>query len=189
MVKEADIARARENAIIEARKQAEEEVRAELPNGWVALEESWQGEVNDFTTTATVDERLEEIPYTAQITVHVMGYEETALQKELQRALTAKLDQDYMLFPGPISFTKSLEAVNWETNTAEIAVRVTHTTVPMLSVDTLQDKLAGRDKDAALLYLRGLKGVKTANIELWPFWVRSVPTIMARVKVDIQQGK
>lgn len=189
VIAESDIEAAKKAAQEAARQQAEQEIRSEVPSGWMVLEESWTGEVTSFETTAKVGERQESIPYSALVKVRVLGYEDAQMQAALQRALNAKLDPEYMLFPGAISFTKSVEKVDWDKPEATVAARITHTTVPNISLETLQAKLAGRDREEALKYLQGLKGVKSASIELWPFWVTNVPSIEKRVIIDVQQGQ
>lgn len=185
VVKESDIEAARKAAGEEARAKAEQEIRAELPKGWVILEESWQNEPKDFQTQAAVNAKQDTIPYTGRLLVRVLGYEETTFQNALMKALNTKLDQDFMLFPGKISFTSAVEATDWEKGEATIAVRITHMTIPNFSVETLRDKLAGRKADEAIKYLQGLKGVQKATVETWPFWVSSIPTIDKRVSIEL----
>lgn len=189
VVKEQDLKQAKSHAGEQARAQAEQEIRAELPEGWAILEESWTAELQSFETEASVDDREQAIPYKARIVVRVMGYEEQKLEERLRAALEERLEADFMLFPGPISFTKSVEEVNWEAAEASIGVRVTHTTIPQLSLETLQEKLAGRDKNEAVAYLEGLPGVRSGTVDLWPFWVQSVPRIEKRIMIDLEPEK
>lgn len=189
IVKEADLTAARAAAGEMAKSQAEQEIRSELPNGWAILEESWSMEPKSFTTSVVVGNQTASIPFAAQILVRVMAYEDEKFQAALQNSLQAKLDQDFMLFPGPISYTKSVENVDWEKGEAIVPVRVTHTTIPNFSLDTLRDKLAGRAKEESLSYLQGLKGVKSASIELWPFWVKSIPTIEKRISIELHSDR
>lgn len=189
VVKAVDIEAAKKAAQDAARNQTEEEAKKEARDGWVILQESWTTELTTFETTAKEGDRASSIPYTARATVRVMGYEDKQMQTALNNALRKKLDSEYMLFPGPISFTKAVESVDWDKPEAIVAVRITHTTVPNISLETLRDKLVGRNKAEALAYVQGLKGVRSANIELWPFWVTSVPSIEKRVDIKIEQGK
>lgn len=185
IIKEADLEAAKQAAGQTGRLQAEQEIRAELPKGWVMLEESWQSEVKSFETDAKLNAQQDSIPFTARVLVRVLGYEDAKFQDALMKALNAKLDQDFMLFPGNISFTSSVEKTDWEKGEATVAVRITHMTVPNFSVETLRDKLAGRRSDEAIKYLQGLKGVQKATVETWPFWVNSIPTIDKRISIEL----
>ena len=75
------------------------------------------------------------------------------LEKRLKDSLTAHMDEQYMLFPGPISYTKTVNNIDWDKSEVAISVRVTHTTIPKFSLDTLKGKLVGRQKNEAQQYL------------------------------------
>ena len=94
-----------------------------------------------------------------------------------------------MLFPGPSSFTKSVDSVDWESERATVDVRVTHTTIPEFSIDTLQEKLAGRSKEEAENYLRGLPGIQSASVEISPFWASRISQLEKRIIIDIQPDR
>lgn len=185
VVKDEDLAQAKDAAAAQARDKVTEDIRQELPEGWVILEESWTVETPELDTQAAVGDRRPAIPYTGRAIVRVLGYERATLDTYLEAALNEKLSQDFMLFPGPIAYTLSIDQVNWETAEAMIHTRVTHTTLPKISLDALRDKLAGRSKEDARSYLEGLSGIRSAKVELWPFWVNSVPRIHKRINIDL----
>lgn len=189
VVSEGDIESAQQAAGEQARAQAESEIRDVLPQGWVILEESWTGEVASFSVEAEAGDKTPELPYTAQIMVRVVGFEQAVLEEHLKAMLEERLDDDYMLFPGPISYTKSVNNIDWDEGQLTLAVRVTHTTIPRLSLDTLRDKLAGRSVKEATEYLEGLAGVRSADIELWPFWARSISRVQQRISLELLPEK
>lgn len=188
IVQEEDLAKTREAAGNAARQSAEEEIRDQLPKGWSLLEESWTFGSEQLTTTAEIGQQIDTIAYNGTMVVRVMGFEEAELERRLTAALEERLDQDYMLFPGPISFTKSVSSIDWEKEEAALTVRVSHTTVPDFSLDTLKEKVAGRPQAEAEGYLQGLRGVESATVNLSPFWVRSIPSIDRRIQLDLSSS-
>ncbi len=189
VVKEEDLTHAKEVAGQAARSQIEQEIRNELPKGWVILEESWTQELPAFETEVKVNDRVPNIAYTARVIVRVIGYEKAALESHLKTALEQRLSEDYMLFPGDISYVTTVQDVNWDEAQAQISARVTHTTIPRFSLESLREKLAGRNQKEAQQYLSGLPGVRSATIELSPFWVQSIPRIEKRINLDLQPEK
>jgi hypothetical protein len=186
VVKEEDIEKAKISAGEDARTQAESEIKGELLDGWEILNESWTAKLDSFESSVKVGDKEPVINYQARVVVRVMGYEKNALEEKMKEVLESGLDDDYMLFPGAISYVKSVKDIDWETAEATVAVRVTHTTIPMLSIDTLRSKLAGRSVDEAKSYLEGLPGVRSASMNLWPFWVKSIPRIEKRVSLSFE---
>lgn len=187
VVEESDLEAAREEANRLALQQLE--AGAQLPDGYVLLEESREGENTAFETSVEIGDEVETIPFTATVSARMIAYEEAALEGALRAALEGQLNDDYMLFPAPLSFTKSVNEVNWEKQEANVTARVTHTTIPTFSVDTLRDKLAGRSESEAVEYLKGLPGVTGVDIELWPFWVQNIPRIEQRVAIELEPDR
>jgi hypothetical protein len=185
VVGESDMNHARQHAQNAARARTEEEIKQELQSGWLLIDESWSGDIISFETPVHVTDKASDIPYKAQVRVKVMGYEKVELEERLKRTVDSQLDQEFMLFPGPISFAKTVESIDWDKGEGVMNVRVTHTTIPRLSVPALRDKLAGRSQDEAMQYLRGLPGVQNVDIKLTPFWVTRLPRISQRISVDL----
>ncbi len=184
VVKEMDLEQAKEAAQAQMKIQTSGNVNSQLQKGWLLLEESIRVELNEFTPTGKVGDRIDVVPFIATGTVRVMTYKEDVLMKALENALQASLDQDYMLFPGPISYTKSIDEVDFTNKKVAMTARVTHTTIPTFSIDTLKDKLSNRSKAEAINYLQGLPGIQNATIETWPFWVQSIPKVQNRIDVE-----
>ncbi|MFH1354519.1 MAG: baseplate J/gp47 family protein [bacterium] len=189
VVSENDLEEAQKAAGQQARAQAESEIRADLPEGWIILEESWTGEVISFDADAQAGDKTPQFGYKTQIAVRVMSFEQAALEEHLKKTLGERLDDDYILFPGPISYTKSVSEIDWDAARLTLAVRVTHTTIPNLLLDTMREKLAGRSTEEATEYLEGLTGVRSVGIELWPFWARSIPRIEQRISLKLEPEK
>jgi len=189
VVSEEDIKNAEKEAQDDAKGQAKRQIEQELPEGWTMLEESWDLELSSFNANSEVGERIPVIDYEGRVKIRVMGFERQKFEEIMKEKLEQRLDEDYMLFPGPISYTQSVKKVDWEDAQAIIGVRVTHTTVPQISIDTLREKLAGRSEDEAKEYLEGLPGVRSAAMRLWPFWVRSVPRIEQRIDISFESEK
>ncbi len=189
VVKEADIEQAKAAAASEARLQVEQAAQSQLQKGWLLLDESWDVALSQFTPSSAVGDRVESIPYTAQATVRVMAFREDAMNAAVEQALTSQLTEDYMLFPGPISYTKSVDTSNWDAGQVSMTARVTHTTIPSFSIATLKEKLAGRKEEEAKNYLTGLPGVQNASVTLWPFWVQRVPEIQKRIDIQLASDR
>jgi hypothetical protein len=189
VVTEKDLESARTSAGQTARRQVEPDIATELPEGWKILAESWSMEMESFDTTASVGGRETTIPYTARALVRVMGYEEKALEQHLRGALEQRMDAEYILFPGPLSFVPEVTNVSWDAGEAELKVRVTHTTIPNIQLPTLRGKILGQPVEEAKVYLEGLPGVRAVEVATWPFWVTAIPRIENRVQLDLRSER
>jgi len=189
VVSEDDLRKAKEEAGKAARAKAQEQIKNELPEGWAILEESWDIGLDEFITKQEVGERIPVIEYQAKVTARVMGYEKEVFEEKMKEKLESRISEDYMLFPGPVSYMQSVDEVRWEDAQAMVAIKVTHSTIPKISLDSMKEKLAGRTEDEAKEYLEGLPGVRSASLQLWPFWVRSIPRIEQRIEITLEPEK
>ena len=189
VVADSDIDAAHDAAKAQAKAQVEQAAHAQLQSGWSLLDESWDVQLSNFTPAQKTGDKADNITFTANATARVFAYQDSALATVLQTALSQHLDQNTTLFPGPLSFTKSVDAVDWDKGVASVTARVTHTTIPNISIDTLRDKLVGRSRDDATTYLQNLPGVQSATIKLWPFWVQGIPTIGQRITIAINPDR
>lgn len=189
VIREVDLEQAKAAAAAQAKSQISATANSQLQKGWTLLEESWDTQLDTFTPTGKVNDRVDSIAYSASGTVRVMAFKNDALMTALENALKTALDKDYMLFPGSISYTKSVDKVDWASGQIAITARVTHTTIPTFSLDTLKDKLSGRSKAEATNYLQGLPGIQNATIDLWPFWVQSIPEIQKRIDIQLSSDR
>ncbi|MCE9643585.1 MAG: hypothetical protein K8Q97_04740 [Candidatus Andersenbacteria bacterium] len=185
VVADSDLDAAHEAAKAQAKAQVEQAAKAQLQSGWSLMEESWDIKLDSFAPAQKTGDKAENIVFTATATARVFAYQESALNSVLQSALASNLPPNTTLFPGPISFTKSVDSVDWDKGVANVTARVTHSTIPNVSLDTLKDKLVGRSKDDATTYLQNLPGAQTVDLKLWPFWVQSIPSIQQRINIQV----
>jgi hypothetical protein len=188
VVRENDLEEARRLAQERARETARQEIQSELPEGWAILEEAWSTEI-EALKMAEVGERIPVLTYEGRITVRTLGYDQMIFDEQLKKALEEKLEAGFMLFPEPLSYTRSAREVDWQAGRAEVAARVTHTTIPELALDSLREKIAGRHREEVISYLEGLPGVRAAEVELSPFWVKRIPRLERRIKIQVESDQ
>lgn len=188
-VADTDIDQAHDAAKIQAKAQAQQAAQAQLKSGWAIMDESWDVQLSNFTAVQKAGDKADNVTFTANATVRALMYQDDAMKNAVQNSLSSHLDPNMSLFPGTISFTKSVDSVDWDKGQASVTARVTHTTIPNFSLDTLKDKLVGRSKDDALTYLQGLQGVQNADVKLWPFWVQHIPQIQQRINITVNSDR
>lgn len=55
-----------------------------------------------------------------------------------------------------------------------------------VNADEVVSNISGQSEESVRTYLGGLKNIKEARITFWPFWVNTIPTDAARIKVRIE---
>ena len=57
---------------------------------------------------------------------------------------------------------------------------------PKLEKKTLKSNLIGKDRIRAEEYLTGFIEIESVQVELWPFWVKKVPSLEESIKINIE---
>jgi hypothetical protein len=76
--------------------------------------------------------------------------------------------------------------LNTDNNSLSFDVQVNGWAAAKLDKDAIRRDLAGMGGDAIRSYIQGVKEIESAQIILSPFWVRSVPKDLRKIKIDIQ---
>jgi hypothetical protein len=189
VVSEAEEKYARDEALQGVEELMEREMVGELPPGWELMRESWTVVLSTFSLGAKIGDKLPEVSYEGRAQAKVIGYEKVKLEELLKKRLEEELDKGYKLFPGELSYTVAVEGVDWDEAKASVKARVSHTTMPDISLETLRGKLAGRSLQDAKVYLEGIKGIKNVSIATWPFWVNTLPRVEGRMTVDLRSER
>jgi len=55
-----------------------------------------------------------------------------------------------------------------------------------LDSDAIKNDIKGMNENSVRSYFQGVKEIESARIILSPFWVRSIPKDVSKIKIDIQ---
>jgi hypothetical protein len=75
--------------------------------------------------------------------------------------------------------------LNFDQGKIELTVDVKGKTIPKLDQEIVIKNIRNKDKIEAERYLTGFSQIKDARIDLWPFWVKFVPSDSGRVKINL----
>lgn len=76
--------------------------------------------------------------------------------------------------------------INREDKRADLTAQVEVKLTPQIDQEILRDSIVGRGEAEAEKYLIGYSQIKDAQLDLWPFWVKSVPEKEGRINFKLQ---
>ncbi len=106
----------------------------------------------------------------------------------LKNAIVAKAQGSDKTSEKIADMTLQYSEPTYDFQSGTIDVRATGTVVFAANIDTdaLRTQLSGADEAAARASLSELKGLNNGTLELWPFWVHSVPSDPAKLSIVIK---
>ena len=106
------------------------------------------------------------------------------------KKLTASLPPDKDLMSEDIKVL-AVKVISFEQEKKLVAsIKASGYSFDKIDEDQIKKVIVGEGKEQATNYLTSLKGVSQAEVNLWPFWVRSVPRLFKKsIKINIEIKK
>jgi hypothetical protein len=107
------------------------------------------------------------------------------------KKLTSLLPDDKELIPDSLKETKT-KIISFNDKSGKLAVKIEAKGIMISKIDkgNIKEAIAGKNREEAEEYLATLKDVSEARVNLWPFWVRSVPKLFKRnIEINIEIKK
>jgi hypothetical protein len=114
----------------------------------------------------------------------VIAFRESDVIELVKNFISRKDNLDLLAKELNINYANPL--ANADNTTLSFDIQVNGWAVAKLDKDTIQKDLAGMKENAIRSYIHNIKEIESARVILSPFWVRSVPKDLGRIKVDIR---
>ena len=76
--------------------------------------------------------------------------------------------------------------IDFDKGEMSVALKFRSIWVHEFSVDDFKDSIKGHNKTDLGVATGGASGIKSVRVELWPFWVRSIPSKTNKIRVDVE---
>lgn len=176
-----DANRARAELANEAARQGQAEAKGKLAVGFTLSDQTVATTVLSSSVDPPVGSAGPSLTITGQVRVAYFTYDDKELQKILTEDLGAKVPAGSDLVEESLSQT----FVTGQTSGDLLSgvMRIDTFTAVSLSREQLARDIAGKDPQAAETLLRESGKVSDIRIDLWPFWVGSIPEAVSKITV------
>ena len=173
-----------EGATVEAKKSLSSENGDDLEY----LEDGLALEVINFATSHQVDEQFSDFTGKIKIKVRAIAYKKADFEKivneNFQKEATAKgkelAEVDFQ------NMKKTIKSKDFGKGTMMIAISGEGFAGPKLDEKKLKLNLIRKDRIRGVEYLTSFAEIKSAEVNLWPFWVKKVPALERSIKIKIE---
>lgn len=123
---------------------------------------------------------------TADIKKNVLTVQRNEIEKYLSDSLLRKRTDSAYAVPvdGSLAY-KIIEAKKIDNGITNIAVSASGDFVFKIREDEVRQAIAGKNEDEFKGYFKNLSGVNAVSINLWPFWVKKIPTDLNKINITI----
>jgi len=177
-----DINAAKEKSAAVLREDLELVMQEQMPEGMKVLENAVQFAITSQTVKDAVDDEGKFSIFT-NAHLNVIALRDQDVRQALIEKAAAEKGGEFDILSSSLSYSNA--RADFKTGALVATVDFKADLRQKVDVQALATKVLGKSEielKSAVLALQGLEGV---NIDLWPFWVRQVPSDMGRVKITV----
>jgi len=180
-----DVSKAKEKLMVEAKKEAAEELKNSLPKERKFFEDAITTELVEAVPSASVGTQTEKFSYTIKVKAITLSFSENGVKEIMKNSLTQEGESiNRVDFENPLNYLLS------ESDPGKKFIKFEAKTDLNLAggVDMENFKKGALGKNAAELesLIKSYPLIQKADINFWPFFVTRVPMNEKRVKIEIK---
>lgn len=183
-----DLAKAKEEIHTELRKQLMNEASSKKPDEFYLFEDMVFVE---FESEPSVEEG-DEVKVVEKATLYGVLFNKEKFAKHILKNTTASSDDEPVAIQDISTLTVTVNNKSdvrpWEEEEFELTIKGNARIVWTFDEDKLKEDLSGRAKAALPTVLSGYPSIEKAEVVLRPFWKRSFPDKVKKIKIEIEQN-
>lgn len=169
-------------------KAAQQELSAQIPQQFTLLQDSVRSELLDISSDPPVNSLSKNGKVAIKGTMKLQAFliKEKDLKELADRVMKGQVTKDKETKPDTVSVEYSVANMDFENGEISLTVSASEETAFTLDNEDMKTKLKGKSEGEVRKFLSDLPKVQSANITLWPFWVRKIPDNTGRIDIDIR---
>lgn len=169
-------------------REAQKELSAQVPVGFTLLENTISSEVGRMSASHKAGELTADGKITLQggITIRAFLFKTNDIKALVDKITKTQLSQEKVTRPESASFEYSVQQFSFEKNQALLKIQAQEELQFNIDPQTIEKQLLGRSETEVQKILTDMPHVQSAEVVLWPFWVRKIPANPKRVSIEIK---
>ncbi|TSC53700.1 MAG: Uncharacterized protein LiPW39_125 [Parcubacteria group bacterium LiPW_39] len=186
VVSQEDFDKAKNNLWQSLQPALDKEFRAQIPNGFKIIDNALKEEISSVSSDVEVGGRAEKFILTLKGTAKVLLFDEKDILQIATQKIADRIKDNQQV-------TGKIDQINYSDSQADFSkgqlsfrAKINGKVIWKIDADQLQKEMAGQDENAVKEILARHQEIANAQIIFWPFWVKSVPDNLDKVKVKLE---
>jgi hypothetical protein len=190
VVTKEDFDKAEELLSEQAKKECEELLTGELQSEEVSSKFHYFAnesltKISEKFSLATIGEELEEFKFQVKASCETLLFQKEDLLSFVKDSVTSQIPQGYELYEESLKTDYALQAIDLEAGEIVLSLNISAKAYSEIDISNFKNALSGKSLLETKLFLESQPNITKVNVRLWPFWVRSVPEDLNKIKVNI----
>lgn len=159
----------------------------DLPRGFQLWPEAYNEELADSSVDPEVGGAAEKFTAMVKMVARAVVFKNEDLENYMNDKIAANLEENKLLLAGSkeISFLKP-PVVDYQKGTVSATLAVKYDVIDKFETEEFKTAILKKKEKEIKSILSVYEDVERVEVNLWPFWVRTVPTNSDRVKISIK---
>lgn len=188
VVSQDDFDKAKVSLWQDLRSSIDQELRAQVPNSLKILDGAIKEDINSTESNAAVGGRADNFTLTIKGSGTVLLFDENDIYDLTAKKVDENLGNDKVLDEKSRQIEYTNIAPDFNKGLLVFKIKVTEKLVWKVDVNGLKNLIAGKNEDQIKQAFNGRQEIDKARILFWPFWVKSVPKDLDKIKINLSSS-
>lgn len=171
----------------EMRETLKEEVKKLISEGgYVFLDQAFGQEIEEMNLDKEVGAEASTFEARAKVLTKAIVYKQRDFSNLIMAEVDAVIGKDKRIFESHKDINTEFKEFNFKEEKMKLTIFLEAPAIMRIDEAGLKNSLAGKKKDEAANFLKEQKGIRNASIILWPFWVKKVPAVNKKIKIEYE---
>jgi len=181
---EGDYITAKENLVQAAKEKNEKDFLSKISEDVLLLEDTKKEEEPEINTDVKMGAAADNFQMNVKITTGAGLILEADLNEIINEKLISRLaaDKEFLENSRDYQFGKIIIDQN---GGVIIPVHINQKLITKIDAENLKKEIAGKSEAELKTYFSNISGIESTNINLWPFWVKGIPSSYEKINITI----
>jgi len=161
---------------------------ASIPFGFLLLENTLDSQISNLYSSPKVGEVDKNGKANIQGDINIKAFliKNDDIKMLIDKLVKSQLKDDKITRPESVTFEQSIGAFDFEQGTIALNVQAQEETSAKVNIEEIKKQLLGKQEEEVRQILSKLPTIQSAQVTLWPFWVRTIPLNVAKIIIEVK---
>ncbi len=166
-----------------AKTESKEVLKNKIPAEFFFLEDAVETKILDKSSSAKAGTEVEKFNFQVKVKSTTISFKKADAANFAKEFIRAQIPQDELLYQESLKIDYTPEVVNLELGKLSLSLNFSAKIYPAIDESALKKGLTGKSLSETKIFLENQPKILRSETRLSPFWVKSLPQNMERIKV------
>lgn len=183
-VTQQDLGVAEETLKGRAKIAAKNNLEGKTADNFVFLPDILETEISEQFSLARAGDEKEQFNFAVKAISTTIVFRKEDAENFVKGVILSQIPEQKLLYAPSLTIDYTPEIVDLESGRVVISLDFSAKIYPEINLDILRKGLAGKSLEETKIFLENRPSIMSAEIQFWPFWVKSVPNDLNKIEIQ-----